>query len=111
MDLRGSIIPLMDLRLRFGRPETEYTDKTAIIICYVNDAKVGYIVDGVDEVVLLKEEYISPMPRVNESSTTDYATGIARLPSNDTAKIVILMDVNKLQTDEDLMLFSDAEPA
>ena len=108
MNLRGSIIPLVDLRLRFKKPETEYNDKTAIIVCSVQEAMIGYIVDSVDEVVRLKEEWVSPMPRVNESVATDYATGIARLPANDTTKIVLLVNVEKLQSAEDYMLMTEA---
>ena len=51
------------------------------------------------------------MPSVNESTSTDYATGIARLPSNDTTKIVLLLDVNYLQSDEDFELISENKKA
>lgn len=107
MNLRGCIIPLVDLRLRFKKPEIEYNDKTSIIVCRVLDAMIGYIVDSVDEVVMLQEDWISPMPRVNDSSATNYATGIARLPSNDTTKIILLVDVEKLQSAEDFVLMTE----
>lgn len=104
MNLRGDIIPLIDLRLRFKKAETEYNDKTSIVVCRVKEALVGYIVDSVDEVVKMQEHWISPMPRVNESAATDYATGIARVPTDEAAKIVLLVDVEKLQSSEDFVL-------
>lgn len=106
MDLRGSIIPLIDLRLRFKKPAMEYNDTTAIIVCLVQDTMVGYIVDAVDEVVRLNEDYVSPMPRMSEQGRTDYATGIARLPSGDEHKIILLIDVEKLQSEDDLAVIT-----
>lgn len=109
MDLRGNLIPLIDMRLRLKRDEAEYNDKTAIIICIVKNSLIGYIVDSVDEVVTLQDDYIKPMPRVNAASNTDYATGIARYPVGDKYKIIILIDVDKLNSDEDLVLIDDLQ--
>lgn len=101
VDLRGSIVPVIDLRLRFGRVEIPYTDKTSFIICRVDQHLVGCVVDYVEEVVTVDDKQKSAVPTVGAAQNGDYATGIARLGTDESAKIVLLLDAAKIVKDAD----------
>lgn len=100
INLRGSIIPLIDVRLRLGKPETEYTDRTCIIVTSVQENEFGFIVDEVDEVTTIPAELISQPPQMGgeTASTNRYLTGIARLPAQEgeQEKIVLSIATKKL---------------
>lgn len=101
MNLRGSIVPVIDLRLRFGSPEIPYGEKTSIIICRVDDQLIGCIVDYVEDVLTVEEENISAVPRVGGHANAEFASGIARVETADNTKIVLLLDANKLLREGD----------
>lgn len=96
--LRGSVIPLMDVRLRLGREEAEYTDRTCIIITNICDRYFGLIVDGVDEVTHIEETQITEPPQMGSESEHKYLTGVATLENgkDKSEKIILCMDVTKL---------------
>lgn len=96
INLRGSIIPVIDVRLRFGKPEKEYDERTCIIVTFIHEAAVGFIVDAVDAVTSITEENISPPPRVTGEYTSNYLKGIAKHEG----KVVLLMDSQRLLSDE-----------
>ena len=104
VDLRGMIVPLIDLRLRFGKNEAAYTDKTCIITCRVDEDLIGFIVDEVDAVIEIDEESISPPPRVNADPAARYLTGIARVAAENGSrdKIVLCLDATKILRDEEI---------
>lgn len=81
INLRGQIIPIIDIRLRFGKQEAEFTERTCIIIAHVGENDVGLIVDTVGEVIDIGREQISPPPQIGieSSHVNDYLTGIAIL--------------------------------
>lgn len=79
IDLRGSIIPLVDVRLRLGKPEREYDERTCIIVINVGERLFGLIVDEVDEVSTIPADRVSQPPKLGGDGTTPYLTGIARL--------------------------------
>ena len=64
MNLRGMVVPLIDINLRFGYEEKQYTDRTCIIIMNIRDIEIGFIVDAVDEVANIFEANISPPPQM-----------------------------------------------
>ena len=105
IDLRGTIIPVIDLRLRFGKPEAAYTEKTCIITCRVDEDLVGFIADEVDAVIDIDGDRISPPPRISEDPATRYLTGIARVPGEPGAKdkIVLCLDATKILRREELL--------
>ena len=78
INLRGEIIPIVDLRLKFGKPEKEYDEKTCIIILDVKKLSVGVIVDNVAEVVTLLNEEISDIPEFNHGTDNNFIHGIGR---------------------------------
>lgn len=104
IDLRGMIVPVIDLRLRFGKKEAEYTEKTCIITCRIEDQLIGFIVDEVDAVLDIAEENLSPPPWVSGDPAARYLTAIARVPSETGGrdKIVLCLDVTKVLKDEEL---------
>ena len=98
INLRGEIIPIMDMRLRLGKVEAVYTDRTCIIITNIKDYYMGLIVDQVEEVTDISDELIAPPPTVTGSSGESYLTGIGKL----TNKVVLLMDTQKILYNEKL---------
>lgn len=104
INIRGSIVPLIDLRLRLGKEEAAYTDHTCIIICRLEDHPIGFIADSVDAVLTIAPEMISPPPRVGEDSTNRYLTGIARIPSENgmPETLVLCLDTTKVLLRDEL---------
>lgn len=96
INLRGSIIPVIDVRLRFGKQEKEYDERTCIIVTMIHESSVGFIVDAVDAVTDIDDGNISPPPRVAGEYTSSYLTGIAKHEG----KVVLLMDTQKLLSNE-----------
>ena len=89
--LRGTVIPLIDARLRLGRPEAAYDDRTCIIDLVIGDRSVGLIVDQVDEVVSIPAENISAPPQMGGSSS-GYVAGIGQFQD----KLVLLLSSQTL---------------
>ena len=93
INLRGKIIPVVDMRLRFRRQFREYTDRTCIVVVEIHD---GLIVDGVAEVLDIREQDVVPPPDL-KASQNKYIRGIGKLASN----VVMLLDWEKLFSGED----------
>ena len=109
VSLRGNIIPVIDLRLRLGKAETGYTERTCIVIITVGELQLGCIVDEVDAVVHVTEEQIVPPPRMaKESASNRYLTGIAKLPGENGAaeKIVLCLELSKLLLQDEFALLT-----
>lgn len=99
INLRGTIIPVMDIRLRLGKMEKGYDERTCIIVTQIRESMMGFIVDAVDAVTDIDEKSIAPQPKVSGSDST-YITGVAKLQD----KVVLLMSTAKLLSDD---VFSD----
>jgi purine-binding chemotaxis protein CheW len=102
INLRGKIIPVIDMRLRFKREFKEYNDRTCIIVIEVNEIHIGLIVDGVSEVITIEEENVVPPPDL-KSSQNKYIRGIGKSEG----AVTLLLDWNRLFSEEDEELFSD----
>lgn len=98
INLRGNIIPVIDIRVRFGKPEAEYNENTCIIVTSIEDSYMGFIVDAVDEVTDLDEDNISPSPKVSKDVTNRYLTGIGQMED----KVILLLDVTKILSENEL---------
>ena len=99
INLRGKVIPVVDLRIQFGMGECEYGDRTCIIIVEVQDMDLGLIVDTVAEVQGISDEDISPPPRFRtESGAGRFVSGIARVGE----EVSILVDAKSILTERDL---------
>jgi purine-binding chemotaxis protein CheW len=94
--LRGSVVPIVDLRLRFNLGGAEYNAKTVIIVLTVEAAnglvEVGVVVDGVKEVVDVDASRLRPAPDLGGQQATEYVSGL--LPSGD--HMVVLLDLDRL---------------
>ncbi|WBY64342.1 chemotaxis protein CheW [Thermocaproicibacter melissae] len=97
INLRGNIIPVIDMRIRLKKPEVEYTDNTCIIVTNIQDTYMGFIVDTVDQVTTIDPEDITPAPRVSKEVTNHYLTGIGQV--ND--KVVLILDLSKILTESE----------
>lgn len=89
--LRGSIITVMDARLRLGKAEADYTERTCILACSVAGKSLGLIVDAVEEVMQIAREDISPAPAL-AASANDYMLGVAKADTG----MVLLLSPEKL---------------
>ncbi len=106
INLRGKVIPVIDLRERFGLPSTEYTSDTRIIITLIEEKKeIGLIVDAVYEVLTIDSSIIEPPLPMVGSLKSEYINGIAKLESN----LVLIIDIEKILTSEEKVLLKDRE--
>lgn len=109
INLRGKIIPVIDVRIRFKQEAMEYTDRTCIIIVNVNDTVVGLIVEKIAEVVEIKEEDILPPPSVviggEDKLQNRYVYAIGKVGNS----VKLLLDPDRLLKDEDLLLMEQAK--
>jgi purine-binding chemotaxis protein CheW len=92
INLRGRIIPVVDLRDRFGMPEAEATKETRIVVAESSSTRVGLIVDSVSEVLLLPLDSVEPTPEVAAGKDAEYLRGIAKLGEN----LVLLLELDGL---------------
>lgn len=98
INLRGRIIALIDVNLRFGKPQKEYTDRTCVIIVDIDGLHTGLIVDTVEEVLNIDGRLTSKPPPLSGDSPDGYITRIARLDKN----MVLLLDARLLVSKDDL---------
>lgn len=107
INLRGSIIPVIDVRLRFNKEEAPYNERTCIIVTNIGERNAGVIVDAVDAVVNIPEEIVSPIPSLASEAANPYLTGIARLEQ----KVVLLLNTGRLLSEDSgyESIFSDEE--
>lgn len=95
INLRGEIIPIMSMRLKFDLPEIEEDDDTRIIIFKFNEMTLGILVDLVDEVITLQESDIESVTSVTNDRSLDYIIGIAKADG----RIITLLNIEKLITE------------
>ena len=102
INLRGKIIPVIDVRLRFKQEPFEYNDRTCIIVINVKSTIVGLIVEKIAEVVEIKEEDILPPPKIGrtDKQQNKYVYGIGKVEDS----VKLLLDPDKLLNDEDLSI-------
>ncbi len=91
INLRGKVIPVMDVRLRFGLPARDYDDRTCIVVVEISDTAVGLVVDHVNEVSQIPAGNIEPAPRTGRESGR-YIQGMGKIDN----RVKILLDVNRL---------------
>jgi len=97
LNLRGRIVPIIDLRLRFGRPSQEPGPDTRIINVEMGTDLVGLIVDGVEEVLNIPVEAIEPTPELVTSADAVYLRGIAKIGD----RLVILLDLDRVLSSQE----------
>ncbi len=95
INLRSTVIPIVDLRLRFGMAEEPSSDETRIMVMNVVGKTIGIIVDAVSEVLRISKDQIAPPPPTIAGLGRDYLTGLAKLEK----RMLILLDVERLLTE------------
>ncbi len=98
INLRGQVIPTLDLRLRFGLPAKEYDERTCIIITHMNEIPVGVIVDTVNEVLDIPPDLISPAPSVQKGAAHRFIQGLGRVGDD----VKIILNAEKLLHEDEL---------
>jgi purine-binding chemotaxis protein CheW len=91
-NLRGAVVPIVDLRTRFGLPEREYDRFSVFVIVNVGEKVVGLVVDGVEDVIDLAPEAIQAAPELTQSLGGAYVRGLARRNE----RLVALLDIDKI---------------
>ena len=100
INLRGKVIPVSDLRLRFEMPAAKYTERTCIIVVEIQGEaatiQIGIVVDAVSEVMNIKAEEVAEAPSFGTKVETDYILGMANMDG----QVKILLDIDRVLTDD-----------
>ncbi len=100
INLRGAVVPIVDLRIKFNLGNVEYNEFTVVIILNLEKRIVGIVVDGVSDVIALSNDQIRPVPDLVSSIDTRYLAGLGNLEE----RMLILVDINKLMTSQEMAL-------
>lgn len=92
INLRGTVIPIVDLRTRFGMPAAADNEATRIVVCTCEGQTIGFVVDSVSEVMRVPRDQIAPPPAAIAGLRQKYITGLVRLDK----RLMILLDVERL---------------
>ncbi len=104
LNLRGTIVPIIELRTKFGMPTIDYTAFTVIIVVVVRDKIIGLVVDAVSDVLNIDKKDIQPSPQFGASVDVSFLNGIGK--SGD--KLIALLDMDRLLSEGDLRASSPA---
>lgn len=105
INLRGDIVPIVDLRIKFGVGEPTYNEWTIVIMLNIKDRILGIVVDGVSDVMNFEEEDIKPAPEFGAAFDSRYLDGLAAVDD----LMVIVVDIEALISSDELGLFDSAE--
>ena len=106
VNLRGVIVPIVDLRLKLACDSAEYNDFTVVIVLNVKGRVVGAVVDSVSDVLALDKDTIKPAPEMSSAVDTSFITGIGTVKSGDEQRMLILMDIEGLMASEEMGLIN-----
>ena len=108
INLRGKVIPVMDLRLRFGMPPIDYSERTCIIVVEIagqaGTVQIGIVVDAVSEVLNIKGDDIEETPTFGAKLNTGYILGMAKMEGG----VKILLDIDQVLSGDELSLLAEA---
>ena len=99
-NLRGVIVPILDLRVKFAQEDVIYNENTVVIVLNFENRVVGIVVDGVSDVLSLSQDQIRPAPEFAVTMSTEYLTGLGSLGD----RMLILVDIEKLLSSEEMAL-------
>ena len=92
INLRGQLIPIIDLRTRFGMPRAEHTKNTRIVVTEIGAKRVGMVVDSVSEVLRLPVDQVEPAPDMITGADTEYIRGVGKIED----RLIILLDLARI---------------
>ncbi len=104
INLRSTVIPVIDLRSRFSLPDGQLNDESRIMVLNVRNRTIGIVVDSVNEVLRVSHEQVSPAPPTVASLGNRYMTGLVRLKDH----LLILLDIDQLFSEEDTAAMAEA---
>ncbi len=104
VNLRGIIVPIVDMRIKFNLGKADYDQFTVVIILNVAGRVMGIVVDGVSDVITLAADQVKPAPDFSAQLDTDYIIGLGTVDE----RMLILMDIEKLMSDKDMGLIDTA---
>lgn len=104
INLRGVIVPIVDLRIKFGVGKAEYTAFTVVIILNIGHRVVGVVVDGVSDVMTLEPEQIRPAPEFTSTIRNEFIVGLASVGE----RMLVLLDIGRLMSSQEMALVDDA---
>jgi purine-binding chemotaxis protein CheW len=107
INLRGTIVPIVDLRIKFQVGKAEYTPITVVIILNIGNRIVGAVVDGVSDVITMAASQIRPAPEFSAAVDTRYINGLATLDE----RMLIVIDISRLMLSADMALIDEAVAA
>jgi purine-binding chemotaxis protein CheW len=105
INLRGQLIPIIDLRARFGMPRAEHTKNTRIVVTEIGSKRVGMVVDSVSEVLRLPLAQIEDAPEMIAGVETEYIRGVGKIED----RLIILLDLGKIITGSEKRELETAE--
>ena len=98
VNLRGTIVPIVDMRIKFNLGTPTYNQFTVVIILNIQDRVVGMVVDSVSDVISLTPEQIKPAPDMGGALNTDYLIGLGTVDE----RMIILVDIDRLMSSEEM---------
>ncbi len=98
INLRGRVIPVIDVRTRFNLPPRDYDDRTCVIVVQLDETSIGLVVDTVNEVIDIPEDQIAPPPTISQGASGRYLEGLGKQDG----KVIILLNARKLLFEEEL---------
>jgi len=107
INLRGTIVPVVDLRIKFNLGKVEYNELTVMIVLNINGRVVGVVVDGVSDVIMLEDNQIMPPPEFGGAMDTRYLAGLGTVDQ----RMLILVDIEKLIGASEMNLFNSEAAA
>ncbi len=105
INLRGDVIPILDLRDRFGLEHQEYTNTTRVIVVDVDDKLVGMVVDEANQVVRIPADQIDPTPPIVGTLSAEYIRGVGKLDE----RLIILLNIDRILTTEEKVELEEME--
>jgi purine-binding chemotaxis protein CheW len=108
VNLRGVIMPVVDMRVRFGLPDVQYNSFTVVIILNIAGRTIGMVVDSVSDVLELDAAQVRPAPEFAGAVDASYITGIGSVATGEAERMLILMDIERLMSAPDMGLMNSA---
>jgi purine-binding chemotaxis protein CheW len=104
VNLRGVIVPIIDMRLKFNLEQVNYDDFTVVIVLNIGSRVVGIVVDAVSDVITLTPAQLRPVPQFNSTIASDHILAIGAVED----RMLILIDIEKLMTSSEMGLVEDS---
>lgn len=104
LNLRGTIVPVVDMRLKFHLPEVHYNAHTVTIVLMVADRVIGMVVDSVSDVIALDKTEVMPAPQFSATLRTEHIVGVASPDPDRLEQMILLVDIERLMGSDDMGL-------